>query len=178
MNDLKNREDIPLLLPNDCVGCELGVFLCEFSDVLLSSNKFSKLYLVDTFSGVVGSGDKRGDNIKNYNGQDLLTHANNKYINNAIVSVIQQDSFSFLRSFGPQTFDFIYIDTVHTYPHLTMELEEAHKVIKKNGLICGHDYNANVFPGVVKAVHNFCEKYSLSFKLTTEDHLESFVIQL
>lgn len=174
---LNNREQIPNILSYNSIGCELGIFLCEYSDVLLSSQKFKKLYLVDTFCGNVGSGDKKGNNIRFFDGQYLLSNAKNKYKNMDSIHIEQNDSVSFLMKFPPEFFDFIYIDTVHTYTHLIRELEESKRVIKSDGFICGHDYNYDAFPGVVEAVNDFCNKYNFTFTTTTEDFLESFIIR-
>lgn len=175
---IKNREEIPNILPNNIVGCELGVFLCEYSEILLSSKKFDKLYLVDTFNGNIASGDKTGNNIKHFDGQYLLYNANQKFSHINNIHIIQNNSINFLQQCQDKYFDFIYIDTVHTYDHLMKELEESQRVIKLDGFICGHDYNINVFPGVVAAVNDFCNTNGFTFTTTTQDILESFIIKI
>lgn len=173
---IDSREQIPTLLSENSIGCELGVFLGEYSEILLSSKKFNRLYLVDTFDGQIGSGDKYGNNMRILGGEYLLANAIHKFQNHNTIEIIKSDSIKFLKNCNSNFFDFIYIDTVHTYKHLMQELQESRRVIKLNGFICGHDYNKNIFPEVVTAVNDFCQMYNYTFYTTTKDILESFII--
>jgi hypothetical protein len=179
---LENSTEIPTrshlinLIQPTSIGCELGVFLCEYSDLFIESGKFQKFYLVDTFSGIVGSGDINGENIQTFNGDYLFDHALRKYSHNTNVTISKIDSITFLKSKEDSYFDFIYIDTIHTYDHLIVELEEALRVTKNNGLICGHDYNQDIFPGVVSAVKSFTNKNKFRYYITTKEKLASFII--
>jgi len=177
-NNIATRSNLIDLIKPLSIGCELGVFLCEYSDILIQSGKFNKFYLVDTFNGLVGSGDSNGENIKSFDGNYLFELAKQKYNDNQLVSINKTDSITFLKSKPDKYFDFIYIDTVHTYDHLLSELEESLRVIKNGGLLCGHDYNVSIFPGVVNAVINFTKKYNLVYYTTSQEKLKSFIIQI
>lgn len=177
-NNISTRSNLIDLIKPSSVGCELGVFLCEYSDILIQSGRFHKFYLVDTFNGLVGSGDSNGENIRVFDGDYLLQFAKQKYDNNQIVSINKTDSITFLKSKPDKYFDFIYIDTVHTYDHLLSELEESLRVTKDGGLLCGHDYNISMFPGIVNAVINFTKKYNLAYYTTSQEKLNSFIIQI
>jgi hypothetical protein len=174
---MKKREEICDLLNPNSIGCELGVFRGDFSEILLGSNKFSKLYLVDPFYGNIESGDKSGRNIKNYYGDDLFTYVSDRFKTSEI-EIKRTDSISFLNSMPDQSLDFIYIDTNHQFDQTVKELEISLKKIRKHGLICGHDYNSQQFYGVVRAVNLFAEKNNLKFELTTEDFLESYIFKI
>lgn len=168
---INTRNEITNLLPNNSIGCELGVFEGEFSQKLLESNKFDELYLVDIFSG------KASNFGKHYNDAGVLYDiVKNKFENNTIVKIIKKDSIAFLQSTNIQ-FDFIYIDTIHCYDFLIQELEAAHKIIKPGGYICGHDYCME-FYGVIKAVKEFIDKYGYSLMITTENDYPSFIIHI
>lgn len=175
------REQITDLLENNSIGCELGVFEGSFSQILVNSGKFSKLYLVDLFGkiDIATSGDKRGNNIKVYLHTDaMLEVVKEKFGSNPIVEICTSDSVSFLNSMPDDYFDFIYIDTVHDYNHTRKELEASLRVIKNGGFICGHDYHETEYPQLVLAVNEFCNKNNLYFTLTNEDRLESFMIKV
>ena len=176
-NNILSRNDLTKLIKPSSIGCELGVFLGEYSDILIQSEKFHRFYLVDTFNGIVGSGDSNGENIRTLTGHYLFEFIKQKYINNSNVSIEKTDSITFLKSKPDKYFDFIYIDTVHTYEHLSAELEESLRVIKNNGFICGHDYNRDMFPGVVDAVIEFTSKYKLTYYTTSQEKLSSFIIE-
>ena len=95
---IDSREQIPTLLSENSIGCELGVFLGEYSEILLSSKKFNRLYLVDTFDGQIGSGDKYGNNMRILGGEYLLANAIHKFQNNNTVEIIKSDSIKFLKN--------------------------------------------------------------------------------
>jgi hypothetical protein len=171
MINIQHRNNITDLLPPNSIGCELGVFEGCFSEQLLLSNKFKELYLVDLFSGEASNfGKHYRDSSVLY---DIVT---NKFKDNSNVKVVKEDSISFLQS-TTIIFDFIYIDTIHSYDHLIQELTYAHNRIKKNGFICGHDYCLE-FNGVIKAVDEFARKHNYTTSITKENNYPSFIIRL
>lgn len=171
---INTRDQISNILNDDIVGCELGVFEGEFSDILLKTNKFKKLYLVDLFEGTIESGDKNGNNIKYRSGDDLLKLVSSKFVNETSIEIVKRDSVSFLQHFPDNYFNFIYIDTSHQYEHTKIELNLSLKKIKKGGIISGHDYNKYRFDGVVRAVDEFSKENNLKLNLTSLDILETF----
>lgn len=168
-----NRNHITDLLRPNSIGCELGVFEGDFSETLLNSGKFSNLYLVDIFNGQASNFGKTYADAS-----VLKTFVTNKFTNNSIITIIQQDSISFLKNTNIK-FDFIYIDTIHSYDFLTKELIESYRCINDNGYICGHDYSEKNFPGVVRAVQEFCTTKNLVYNITTEkEDYPSFYIHI
>lgn len=175
---IQSRDNIHLIIKEDSIGCELGVFEGEFSELLLRSKKFTKLYLVDLFDGIIESGDKKGNNIKYQSGENLFNIVNKKFVNEKVIEIVKSDSISFLNSFPDNYFDFIYIDTSHQYEHTKNELKISLKKIKNKGIISGHDYNKNMFAGVVKAVDEFSKDNYIKFNLTSLDELETFYFNI
>jgi len=170
---INTRNQITNLLKQDIIGCELGVFEGAFSKILIDSNKFSKLYLVDTFDGEASNFGKA------YRDASILEkYVNNRFTNDYRIEVIKNDSISFLKSMPANYFDFIYIDTVHSYDLTIKELNESHRVVKNNGLISGHDFNVKEFPGVCKAVNEFCLAKNIKYTITNQDYYESYIINL
>lgn len=70
----------------------------------------------------------------------------------------------------------IYIDASHDYESVKKDLELSKLKIKKNGFICGHDYNRNYNItkkneyGVIEAVNEFVIKYGLKIDITAREH--------
>jgi predicted O-methyltransferase YrrM len=63
--------------------------------------------------------------------------------------------------FAEAYFDWIYIDTDHSYRTTKLELEKYSLKVKPGGIIAGHDYiiggwNRVVRYGVIEAVNEFC----------------------
>jgi hypothetical protein len=169
MIDISTRNEITNYIPPNSIGCELGVFEGEFSKILLDSNKFDKLYLVDSFFGPAWNFGKYYPDAT-----VLYPKVKNRFCLDHRVSVIRSDSIDFLQS-TKTLFDFIYIDTIHTYDHLYRELEFSRNKIKKNGYICGHDY-CSEFQGVIDAVREFTKKYNYKYTITQEQKYPSFII--
>lgn len=170
------REKIVDLIPVNSIGCELGVFDGQFSEILLASGKFKHLYLVDPFDGLIMSGDKNGNNIRYINGNELYNIVSNKFVNNLSVTIVKDFSHSFLNQQQDGGLDFIYIDTSHRYEETKSELEISWQKVKSGGIISGHDYSLESFPGVVKALDEFLLKYNISDCIFTEqDRLKSYL---
>jgi hypothetical protein len=74
-------------------------------------------------------------------------------------------------------FDFVYIDADHTFQAVSKDLHLSRFKVKKDGIIAGHDYNREYFPGVVDAVDNFVKTFDLEIEFTTEDKLASYFIK-
>ncbi len=51
--------------------------------------------------------------------------------------------------------DLIFIDALHDYDSVKVDIERWLPKVRKGGIICGHDYGKEVCPGVVRAVHDF-----------------------
>jgi predicted O-methyltransferase YrrM len=64
------------------------------------------------------------------------------------------DSIAAARQFGDQSFDFVFLDTIHLYEQTKRELEAWWPKVKTGGVFAGHDHTAE-FPGVEKACREF-----------------------
>ena len=57
------------------------------------------------------------------------------------------------------TFDFIFIDGLHTYVQLKKDLENYSPLIRKGGIIACHDYNHPTFPDLTTAIDEFVAEH-------------------
>ena len=125
---------------------ELGVADGDFSQVILDVIKPDKLHLVDAWEDSdYSSGYKKvTERFKDTN-----------------ISIHRGYSTEMLEQFEDGYFDWIYIDTDHSYKTTLRELDLGSKKIKTDGIIAGHDYTVRSRTygnryGVVEAVHEFC----------------------
>jgi hypothetical protein len=81
-----------------------------------------------------------------------------------------------LKTFNDEYFDIIYIDGDHSYEGVLRDLKLSYNKVKKNGIICGHDYNISTYPQIVQAVWSFCKEYNLKINYLTRDELPTFGI--
>lgn len=152
---LLNRELLLENLPKNGVVAELGVDKGDFSELILMTCNPQKLYLIDFWG------------TKRYN-QDKRRAVEEKFqneIQTGILEICLGMSTEVGKKFQDNYFDWIYIDTDHSYQTTINELEVWSSKIKEGGIISGHDFiignwDGLVRYGVIEAVHEFCSKYN------------------
>lgn len=174
---VKNRMDLLRLVIRDgMVGAELGVFIGKFSEDMLNAFKLKTLYMVDTFTGLQTSGLDGGLNVVSANMPEEYERLSFKYREHQTAKIVKSTTHDFLEQIGDGVLDFVYIDADHRYPAVKRDLELSHQKVKPGGIIMGHDYHLQQFPGVVAAVDEICMDNGLSIFALTECPLPSFAI--
>ena len=151
---------------------EVGVFIGEFAKKLYDTRP-EHLDLVDPWSGILPSGDQDGNDVRVVDldsvypiMKDSLKHCKN-------ITLHRGYSFDVLPNLPDNYYDFIYIDSSHSYEGTKKELLLALHKIKRGGVIALHDYEVNKAKckndynfGVGKAVDEFCQEffYSIDYK--------------
>ena len=158
------------------IVCEIGVFRGEFAQDILQRVSPLKLHLIDIFSGMMGSGDKDGNNMIYVDLDQEYRRLIKLYENDERVSLHRGYSHDILINFPDNHFDMIYIDADHSYSAVKSDLNIALQKIKKGGLLAGHDYNINEHPGVVQAVQEITKSHGKSINYLTRDGMPSFGI--
>ncbi|TWT63169.1 class I SAM-dependent methyltransferase [Rubinisphaera italica] len=74
------------------------------------------------------------------NGHGLQLHA------------IRSASVQAAETFPNEWFDVVYIDAAHDYESVRADIDAWLPKIRTGGMICGHDFNDALFPGLIKAV--------------------------
>ena len=159
-----NREKLLEYLPKNGIVAELGVDKGDFSEKIISISKPKKLYLIDIWA------------TKRYN-QNKMNFVRKRFgneIKEGRVKILREHSEKALRKFDNNYFDWIYIDTSHSYLHTKKELNLCRLKVKDGGIIAGHDYcqgniNAALAYGVVQAVNEFCVNYNWEFIYLTHE---------
>ena len=153
-------------MPKNAIVAELGIDTGDFSKKIMTITNPKKLYLIDIWK----------TNRYNRNKMDYVKKRFENDINLKRISVIRGKSEEELEKFDNNFFDWIYIDTTHSYLQTIKELNICRLKVKNNGIIAGHDYskgniNKGLPYGVVLAVNEFCLKYNWEFLyLTHETH--------
>lgn len=171
---LLNRKELLAKLPSNGVASEIGVARGEFTSEILTITHPKTLHLIDSW------GSKR------YN-ESLLNFVREKFhneIKTGRVQIHRNLSVAAAENFELETFDWIYIDTDHSYKTTWQELIKFSSKVKKDGIIAGHDYSMGNWVkgyryGVIEAVHNFCVEYDWELLYLTVDPVEiqSFAIR-
>jgi hypothetical protein len=174
LKPLTNRIELLKHLPPGGTAAELGVDRGDFSELILETNSPRKLHLIDCWDST------------RYN-KDLQNSVENKfahYIEKDKVKIHIGLSTSVHDKFPDKYFDWIYIDTDHSYETTKMELELYKNKMKDTGIIAGHDFivgnwSGMVKYGVIEAVFEFCVKNNWELIHITMDYNEipSFAIR-
>jgi hypothetical protein len=176
IDKIETRDDLLKLLNHQDIVAEIGVFQGKFSKLMLSYLTPDQLHLIDIFDGIMCSGDKDGNNIVWDDLGKIYQNLKDEYKDNNTVYLHKGRSFDILEGFNDLYFDLIYIDGDHSYEGVKKDLEIGFRKTKINGFICGHDYTTSMFPDVVRAVDEFCEKYNLQIRYMTNDFCSSYCI--
>ena len=148
------RQDLYMDLPKNTVGAEIGVAKGLNAINLAQIAKPKKLYLVDTWE-IYHMGpqmlnkemEKTGNPyIGKLGHKTYIDHLSDLFeieISNDIVKLCKMDAMDWLKSQKDDSLDWIYIDASHHYNDVKNQIEECKRVVKCNGLICGHDFGVN-----------------------------------
>jgi hypothetical protein len=168
-----NRESILNLLPKNSVGAELGVGSGDFSEDILEICNPKKLELIDVWNS-----RRFGQNEF-----ELVSERFSTEIEKKQVSITRKLSVEAAETFENAYFDWVYIDTDHSYSTTIQELYAYKDKVKDSGYIAGHDYvignwNKGYKYGVIEAVAEFCVNENWRFVYISADFTEnpSFVI--
>ena len=158
-----DRRALVARMPRGGRVAELGVADGDFSALILEIAQPDELRLIDTWQG-----RRYGD------GQMHVRARFRDAIARGKVAVDVGLSTQVLARFDDAYFDWVYIDTDHTYARTRRELELAAKKVKAAGVIAGHDYvtgnwNSGMRYGVVEAVHEFCVQHGWELIVLTSE---------
>lgn len=171
---LPNRLELLKLLPKNAIVAELGVDQGDFTELIVKTCLPQKIHIIDFW------GSKRYNQEK----RNKVETRFKKQIEDKSVEINLGLSTSVVTQFQDYYFDWIYIDTDHSYTTTINELELYSKKVKPGGIIAGHDYivgnwNSLARYGVIEAVHEFCVKndWEILYLTTELSTFPSFAIR-
>lgn len=162
---LPSRFHLLDLMKRDAVVAEIGVASGDFTAEISKRNFPCKLHLIDSwettrYAPAFEAVQKRfSDAIK----------AGRVEINRGISTKV-------LAGFPNEYFDWVYVDTSHSYDTTKRELLYCANKCKPDGRICGHDFTSgnSITPvpyGVIEACNEFCVQRGWKYEyLTMESH--------
>ena len=154
-------------LPKEGIIAEIGVFKGDFSASILKRSTPKKLFLIDRWNT-----EQFPSTLK-----DEVRKRFEKEIVNEGVIIVQDSSILAADRFSDNYFDWIYLDTDHSYEVTLSELVAYKDKIKPGGFITGHDFILGnwkdmVRYGVKEAVYEFCVKYDWELIYMTMENKE------
>lgn len=158
------------VLPTDkpLVGLEIG---CDRGDssvgLLKDLPNVLKLTSIDPYINYI---DWNGvnENTRDFfylHSKDRLSRFGDRH------ELVRKTSDDALVDFADETYDFIFIDGLHTYEQVLIDCRNYYSKIKSGGIFAGHDYR--VIEGVRNAVNEFFAE--IDQKISYSDSYESDV---
>ncbi len=171
---LPDRIALLKALPQHGMVAEIGVDKGEYSRLILQHNTPQKLYLIDAWASKRYSDNKKQHVLETI--RDEITQGK--------VELMQGNSTDVVEKFPDGYFDWIYIDTDHSYELTKKELDLWHPKVKKHGIMAGHDFITGNWKkmlkyGVIEAVMEFCvnEKWEMLYLTAEFSSTPSFAIR-
>lgn len=181
--ETRNEMIADLIKPDHRV-CELGVFQGDFAKEIMKLSP-RELVLVDPWKGLLPSGDCDGNNVKVANLDAAYWNLCREYEHNKKVKLMRGLSWDILEGYADCYFDFIYIDSSHSYEGTKRELILALRKIRETGFIALHDYEINKAKckhdynfGVKQAVDEFCKEFFIEPYAKAMDGCVSIVLKI
>jgi len=129
---------------NGLVGAEIGVKRGENAEDILNNLNIEALYLIDPWE-VYDIENATNEEVK-VGYTKFITFSNwrrevfNKFRNNHKVFIHPHTS-KMMANLIIDKFNFVYIDAIHKYESILEDCKLWYPHIKKNGILCGHDWN-------------------------------------
>ena len=125
------------------IGCSKGNFLRG----LLNRCKKVHLTSIDPWVAIPGEEYEHYPHEENY---ERARQRSESYFGRSVL--IRDTSANAVGLFDDESLDFVFIDGAHTYEGCKLDIELWTPKVKIGGFVTGHDYRADLFPGVIKAV--------------------------
>ena len=138
----------------ELTGAEIGVQTGIHAQSILDNLKIKELILIDIWGKYVQEG-------QSINFAEYYREVKKRFRRHNNVKILRRPSIKAVIRFADAYFDFVYIDGCHTYDAVIQDLNIWYPKIKQGGILCGHDFTKTLWPGVVKAVLEFCNKNTL-----------------
>ena len=121
------------------VGLEVGVQRAEFAEYICSHFPGLKYYGVDSWTPYSNYRDIKAS----FHGQeafDELYETSKKKLSPYDATLIKKFSVDAAKDFADASLDFVYIDGNHRFEYIIADIATWLPKLKKDGMICGHDY--------------------------------------
>jgi GT2 family glycosyltransferase/glycosyltransferase involved in cell wall biosynthesis len=141
------------LAGKSCV--EVGVFRGEFAQQILAENP-SELILVDPWAHQDETIYHDECNLTNDEFEKCYQKIRDTLGKDPRVTIDRDFSTNSAVTKPNNSYDFIYIDAIHTETQCLADIEAWWPKVKKGGWLCGHDFQA---PAVAAAVHKFLQQH-------------------
>lgn len=134
------------------MGAEIGVDEGIYSEMVLRVNPRLRLYLVDYWGRYDGYIELQGIDLEQRYNEARARLKSYKAL------FVREFSMRAVKRFTDESLDFVYIDAAHDYKHVSEDIAQWGKKVKKGGIVSGHDYTGVPSFGVIQAVDEWVKE--------------------
>ena len=135
-------------------GAEIGVMKGEFSQVLCHAMPNLKLKMIDPWA-------RFSRRYSSERMEKFMERARQKTMG-FDVELIRKGSLEAVKDVPNNSLDFIYIDQMHEFDPVMMDLIQWNPKVKSGGIIAGHDYSNIYYQfGVIPAVNAYTHVHNI-----------------
>jgi predicted O-methyltransferase YrrM len=155
--DLKTRANFTDLINEKKyrIGAEIGVRTGAYSKYLVENSNLTILFSIDPWE----TNPELRDRAKAM----YATACEN--LKNSRCKMLKNYNEKIVDEFKNESFDFVYIDAQHDYDSVKKDIANWYPKLTSGGCLAGHDY-CDGWPGVKRAVNEFCKENDLQLFLT------------
>jgi hypothetical protein len=134
------RDNLPQFLVEQGykVGAEIGVYKGAFTSRFCQAGL--KMFAVDPWIAFTGQGRSQHKQEVQDELFDIAQQTLKPYTDSGQCQIIRRTSVSAIPKFRHESLDFVYIDGCHEFPNVAQDIYEWSKIVRKGGIISGHDY--------------------------------------
>jgi predicted O-methyltransferase YrrM len=138
INELGNTKEMRMI--------EIGSFIGE--STIIFAEHFKEVIAIDPFQPDY----HKEDPTSRFNFDEVYDEYIRRTSPFPNIKTLRLTSDDAVKELNSELYDFIYIDGIHTYEQVKIDIDNYLPLLKPNGIIGGHDYGPH-WPGVNKAVN-------------------------
>ena len=143
------------------VGAEIGVAEGRNAEWILKTLNVKRLYLIDPYEPYYDKGVLCDQSVAVF----ALAQKRLQNHRNLFWMPVSSDEAAELIL---EKLDFVYIDGDHNYFQCFLDITKYSSLVKKGGIVGGHNFDEG-YPGVIRAVLDYCQAYGLKFRHVKDD---------
>lgn len=128
---------------------EVGVADSRNARKIMDNLRIERLYLIDSWHSKY-----------NKNCFKWLKKTSELWEDDKRIIIIKANSSEAYTLFQPESIDYIYVDGGHSYDVVKSDIDRYYPLVKKGGMLSGHDYSIDMPDRVFSAVNEFADRYS------------------
>jgi len=147
------------------VGAEVGVELGKFSRTICDTVPGVKLFCIDPWAAYNRNSQDREDNIY----RNAMVR-----LNGCNIEVMRMTSLEASQKIDDNSLDFVYIDALHEFDNVMMDIILWSKKVRSGGIVSGHDYLIHYRFGVIEAVKAYTYANNINLWYVTTENCPSW----